>query len=81
MSSRLPCAVCLFLLFISTVDGEEINSEPNTRLRNRILDLIDLSIRYYLHAAQADKVDANLMLGVSIMKGKYNTHVVTRPWL
>ncbi|XP_025425281.1 UPF0764 protein C16orf89 homolog [Sipha flava] len=70
MSSRLPCAVCLFLLFISTVDGEEINSEPNTRLRNRILDLIDLSIRYYLHAAQADKVDANLMLGVSIMKGQ-----------
>lgn len=40
-------------------------------LENRILDLIESSIRYYLRSDVGyDEVDLNLMLGVSIMKGK-----------
>ncbi|KAE9542805.1 hypothetical protein AGLY_002716 [Aphis glycines] len=41
-------------------------------LENRILDLIESSIRYYLRSdVDDDDVDLNLMLGVSIMKGQF----------
>jgi len=51
-----------------TVD-EELNAVRN--LENRILDLVESTIRYYLRSdIDNDDVDLNLMLGVSMMKGK-----------
>ncbi|CAI6342790.1 unnamed protein product [Macrosiphum euphorbiae] len=52
-----------------TVD-EELNTVRD--LENRILDLVDSTIRYYLRPDVGnDNVDLNLMLGVSIMKGQF----------
>jgi hypothetical protein len=48
---------------------DEVNIVRN--LENRILDFIESSIGYYLRSdVDNDDVDLNLMLGVSIMKGK-----------
>jgi len=65
--SRTLLANCKALpLFI--VDDEVSTARD---LENRILDLIESSIRYYLRSDVGyDEVDLNLMLGVSIMKGK-----------
>lgn len=65
----LPYTVYLLLLLTNTA-----NSGYNTELgiiqnlKNRIIDLIDLQIQYYLKYNTS--VDVNLMLGVAIMKGK-----------
>jgi len=51
-----------------TVD-EELSAVRD--LENKILDLVESTIQYYLRPdVDNDNVDLNLMLGVSIMKGK-----------
>jgi len=51
-----------------TVD-EELNTVRD--VENGILDLVESTVRYYLRSdVPNDNVDLNLMLGVSIMKGK-----------
>lgn len=69
-------AVCLLpLLFLAAVvDGTSRDNGRETgttlrHLKNRILDLIELQIEYYLNS-NVESVDISLMLGVSIMKGK-----------
>jgi len=72
-------AFCLVLLSEALLAGckpsplfivdDEVNIVRN--LENRILDFIESSIGYYLRSdVDNDDVDLNLMLGVSIMKGK-----------
>ncbi|XP_003245325.1 UPF0764 protein C16orf89 homolog [Acyrthosiphon pisum] len=52
-----------------TVD-EELNTVRD--LENRILDLVESTIRYYLRPdVDNENVNLNLMLGVSIMKGQF----------
>ncbi|XP_025193402.1 UPF0764 protein C16orf89 homolog [Melanaphis sacchari] len=66
--SRALLASCKVLpLFV--VDDETSTVRD---LENRILDLIESSIEYYIRPdVDDDDVDLNLMLGVSIMKGQF----------
>lgn len=62
--------VCLVLLFFTVVSGGVNNELSALRgQQNGILDLIELPIRYYLNE-KVHAEDLNLMLGISIMKGK-----------
>lgn len=58
---------CKALMFFNV--HEELSTARD--LENRILDVIESPIRYYLRSdVDHHDVDLNLMLGVSIMKGK-----------
>ena len=71
-------AICVALLSKALLDcktspfftvDEELSIVRD--LENRILDLVESPIRYYLRSdVDNNNVDLNLMLGVSIMKGK-----------
>lgn len=61
--------VCLLLIF-SPIKGIKNELSTLRGLENRILDLIEQPIQYYLNS-NIDNVDVNFMLGVSIMRGKF----------